>query len=433
MKISIINKTFLAGDVYSRWKKLVKDAEDSITVFSPYLDGIIIHLLQNNEELYPDYVEIYTCFNAETFIEMPNQLKTIKRLLDDGVSVYSIEKLHAKILVIDDEFVAYGSQNFTHQGRKNLEVSVIPQFSFQGSDFLDVLDEWKFEAVEIESEIVDELLEKIPQYFKKYRELIEEFIDDFSEVEVAHEQEKISVNHFENLEKKSRYRFSSEFVELERQRYFKPEDHYRMVPLNYEDLTIWKRQTVRKKGGNIKLKRLYMYPIIFADSLRIGFARIAKTRITYIRDELSVDCLRQDNISEYSKLVGLNLDFSLTISFPKEDTEIVNISFEFSFENFTQFPLELQVFFDGVIVKPKRIYHSKISKKSQRTKMNDLIKIIKTQEFLKELLSFSLDGFTYRKLGIWNKNVEEYFDDLYYRLSVIEFNDLPILLVREDV
>jgi hypothetical protein len=47
-----MNKNILqkAGDIYNHWRKLIASAKSSLTVFSPYLDNILITLLKNTHD-----------------------------------------------------------------------------------------------------------------------------------------------------------------------------------------------------------------------------------------------------------------------------------------------------------------------------------------------------------------------------------------------
>jgi phosphatidylserine/phosphatidylglycerophosphate/cardiolipin synthase-like enzyme len=132
MKISQANRIYLARDTYNSWKRMVSRAKDSITIYSPYFDKIRLYLL-GNTLLENARITVVTSLDLDSILEMPYQLRTIKRALSKGISVVETQNLHAKVLLVDDKYITTGSQNFTSHGRKSKECTVIPREALDGT------------------------------------------------------------------------------------------------------------------------------------------------------------------------------------------------------------------------------------------------------------------------------------------------------------
>src|SRR3972149_2092627 len=116
MKTPELNRTFLARDVYPRWKRLVANAKAAITIYTPFFDRVLLSLLESNHEIKNVQVTIVTDLNPLTLLELPNQLRTMKKAISRGFTFLSLPGLHAKVLLVDDKFACTGSQNFTLRG-----------------------------------------------------------------------------------------------------------------------------------------------------------------------------------------------------------------------------------------------------------------------------------------------------------------------------
>src|SRR5688572_874399 len=73
-----------------------------------------------------------------------------------------------------------------------------------------------------------------------------------------------------------------------------------------------------------RLNRLSIYPMLLADSCRMGFARIGRTRITYIRNGLTW--------TDRKLHVG-DLHMKVEITFPDKETQKRNIIVKLSHEH----------------------------------------------------------------------------------------------------
>ena len=126
---SISTTDFHASDLFEKWKNLVGKAEYSIEIFTPYLDYTINALLANIPERI--IVTIITALEGDNLFQRGYQLKSLKEAINNGILVKNLNGLHAKILVVDNDFISLGSQNFTNRGRKNKEAGMISEASFK--------------------------------------------------------------------------------------------------------------------------------------------------------------------------------------------------------------------------------------------------------------------------------------------------------------
>jgi phosphatidylserine/phosphatidylglycerophosphate/cardiolipin synthase-like enzyme len=162
-----------AENVYPIWKKMVKSAKFRIVVFSPFLDSSLLQLLKN-AAIPADRIHLVTDFSGQTLLEHPAQLKTIHALLQSGIEVKHLPRLHAKVLLVDRGSIALGSQNFTRAGKKNREVSSAFPNNRLSRPFADILLEWREEAKAIDPLLMEELLGKLEPLHRQHERLVKD-------------------------------------------------------------------------------------------------------------------------------------------------------------------------------------------------------------------------------------------------------------------
>lgn len=94
---------------------------DEILAASPYVtDGRLF------KKCDPKRASLYTAFCALNFISGASSLRVLKGLLSEGVEIYNVDFLHAKVVMINGEHFSLGSQNLTVRGRRtNIEASFV--------------------------------------------------------------------------------------------------------------------------------------------------------------------------------------------------------------------------------------------------------------------------------------------------------------------
>lgn len=125
-------------DCSGLWEEYIQDASESIVVFTPYFDKLLVELFSSCEL---PYSEIYLVTQIDRIDSRPenlNRLDRIVQLANLGVNVSILDRLHAKVLIVDDEHAFFGSQNFTKYSTESLEIST--QISRHEDDFDEVFD-----------------------------------------------------------------------------------------------------------------------------------------------------------------------------------------------------------------------------------------------------------------------------------------------------
>lgn len=421
------DKTLHAIDIYPRWKSAVSNADESITIYSPYLDQPLVALLKSSKISFEN-IKVITDFDIPILIEHPIQLTAIKTLIRSGVSVYNLQRLHAKVLLVDDSVAILGSQNFTRYARHSKEASSGPHHQLENTHFLGTLIKWRQEAEPIDEDLVDSLLSKLEHRIRQHKKLIEETQTEFNEICKQHKQEKQNalIHRLEELERQSHIRMSQGVVYASIDYVPGEWGGYECLRADNEyDMTRW---IIEKPNGSIepyRLSRLSMYPMILADSNRMGFARIGKTRISYIRKGLSWT---------NRNLTVDNLTLKVSITFPENDTRKRNITVKFSHYSYLDV-CEFDVLFTGdssVIVGKRYFKNSAYGENIYDSFVKTLEKgffdsTIHIDNFFQRFFTH----FTYSKLGIDHKNVRDYLDGSRYRLSIIQYLENPYLVLKK--
>lgn len=427
MKISETNRTYFAKDVYRIWKSRVSEAEESITVYSPFFDRMLNSLL-GNAQLDNESITIVTDLNPSSLLEMPQQLRALKRALSDGITVLSTPRLHTKVLLTDDKFVAVGSQNFTSYGRKSKECTVAPTTTMAGSSFVDTLLRWRDGATPVDEDFVDMLLSKLSRPIAHYKVLLEETEAEFADLLEHHEEEKRNalLSRLEELERQSRIRMSHGVVYASIEHIYGEWDDYDSLLADHEyDMTRW---VIEKPGGTTepyRLSRLSMYPILIAETGRMGFARIGKTRITYIRKSLNWTG-RKLEVGEYS--------LNVTITFPITNTKKQNIVVRLAHSYLGA--CEAAFLFTGDEFRLVRKSYFK-GNSYWSDQHESFVKELDTGFFgdpdrIASFFGRFFNSFTYKELGLDNKNVRDYLSGRRFRLSVIQFQGNPVVIISKQ-
>ena len=135
-------------DCSGLWKEYIQDASESIVVFTPYFDRLLVELFSSCEL---PYSEIYLVTQIDRIDSRPenlNRLDRIVQLVNLGVNVSILDRLHAKVLIVDDEHAFFGSQNFTKYSTESLEIST--QISRYEDDLDEVFDHFSYLLIDSE-------------------------------------------------------------------------------------------------------------------------------------------------------------------------------------------------------------------------------------------------------------------------------------------
>jgi hypothetical protein len=182
-------------------------------------------------------------------------------------------------------------------------------------------------------------------------------------------------------------------------------------------LTNWTFDAAHEGELLTTLDRLSMYPLLFADTLRMGFARVAETRITYIVKYVSFykPLVVEEHLlgveTEFLKAPKKNGNIRITLS----DGEVVMCTFWLRLSGYSCDVVHRR-YRPECSVQIRSALHSKFFSSQSRITL-----------FLHECFS----DFHYEGIRVSAKNAREYFQDGRYRLSLIEYLGIPILLARK--
>ena len=132
-------------NAYSSWLEVAKSARNELVIFSPFLDGMVEHLLEESPVAW-DKLGLVTQIDWEDFsFQSIKKSVVIDQLIENGVDVRYLPKLHAKAIVADWDRAVIGSQNFTYYSQYSYEVSFELDRYEEGADLDEVfetLQEW---------------------------------------------------------------------------------------------------------------------------------------------------------------------------------------------------------------------------------------------------------------------------------------------------
>ena len=147
-------------NAYGRWLQVAKSARSELVIFSPFLDEMVIHLFEECP-LEWHKLGLVTQMDWEDFsVQGLTKKIVINRLIDLGVDVRYLPRLHAKAIVSDWDRAVVGSQNFTYYSQSSYEISFELDRFEEGADLeelFETLNEWwNLAADENEDEDEDE-------------------------------------------------------------------------------------------------------------------------------------------------------------------------------------------------------------------------------------------------------------------------------------
>lgn len=346
----------LARDVYAEWKARVKDACDSIVVFTPYLDALVVRLLFHSA-MDADRLVVVTDLSPTTgALNYLAQLRAIAKLLDRGISVRSLERLHAKVLMTDGKFVTVGSQNFTTFARNSHEATSVPDTDLSDSVFVQTLNTWLADATPIDSELIELLLTEVKLEAIQVQESNKVLLAAIGAVREDHRAEverrraleaaakghaaraRFSAMRLRGLASAQRSRIAQGEAIIQRDLVWSSSGHW--YPTQKANATASLTAWIVGAGPatrRVTLDRAYWYPVMNAGSGRMSWARIVKTRITYVKSGVIFTMQR----------LFENTPVKVQVNFPSSRTLERNIVF-----TFTELPFEfaectVEALFDG--------------------------------------------------------------------------------------
>ncbi|MBL9117486.1 MAG: phosphatidylserine/phosphatidylglycerophosphate/cardiolipin synthase family protein [Verrucomicrobiaceae bacterium] len=288
----------MARDVYRSWRSALQSALDSVVIFTPYFDGAISRLLSAVESVPREHITIVTTFDPTALIQLPAQLRELKKLISSGFRVLHIDLLHAKILIVDDKVASVGSQNFTVRGRRNREATTLTSVIHENAAFVRQLCGWLDDAVPIDLAAVEELLSAVSSDRRrlskigKTTEIAVQTTLQRLKARVGAELERRNLAkaqlHADLLKKQSRLEFEggdvrATVVWAKSSEWALDAEYVTLKATRCGDFTKWISVDDNGFKRRVKLGRLDWYPVYFTESGTLAYARLGKTQITYFR------------------------------------------------------------------------------------------------------------------------------------------------------
>jgi hypothetical protein len=135
------------NDCSDVWEEYIQDATDSIVVFTPYFDWLLVNLFSSCELPYSSIYLVTQLDRIDARSENVTRINRIVELVNLGVNVRILDRLHAKVLLVDDEHAFFGSQNFTNYSTESIEITTqISRSEDDAEEFFDYLADLLLEA-----------------------------------------------------------------------------------------------------------------------------------------------------------------------------------------------------------------------------------------------------------------------------------------------
>lgn len=158
-----------------RWKKEIALAEDAIIFLSPYLTSNTADLVLRKAN--PKITRVYTVFAFQNFVSGGSSIRTIRQLKNRGIQLFYLEKLHAKVLIVDSRFASLGSQNLTFGGTRNKEASIVISKTEQIMKLKELVESWLLDAIPISDEMIAKAEELVNALQEKIKPIFIEIAD----------------------------------------------------------------------------------------------------------------------------------------------------------------------------------------------------------------------------------------------------------------
>ena len=422
-----LKKEIYLRNVARRWKSELS-TKKKVYILSPYMTSKTAETVAEDTQ----DCEIYTTFNIENFIFGTSSFTTLKNLIKKGFKIYDVPLLHAKIILVTDTFVSIGSQNLTNQGTKNKEAT-FTSTSLEIVRFVESeLTEWLKDSKEISLETIEDFEKNIRPLKKIYKELkkgvvkAKEFIDEQEEKRKLERQREIN-------SQKRLQRLRTRLSEIEKTQevvsgtvksresywysswdgaYYPSSKVMTFVPKSYNpDLLNWSIGS-----DKISLNKNYRYLALIEDTVKLGWAKIVKTRISKYGQGVS--------LSEPINLSGDNYNLYFRANWESKTLGEHNLLIDIS-KNVLKI-CKLQVFFDldGLEI---------IS--YETTQLEELENWIRSNEnhFKSLMINKLLQPFTYENNNLKSGVEADKFleKDKTYQLKLGKINNQNLLIFSE--
>jgi hypothetical protein len=283
-------------NVHRTWKTAVRDCQADLRVFSPYLTSRVAESVMGDAA-----TEVHTVFDVENFASGASSLRTLRALIEAGHALFHLPGLHAKLVLDRQGFASVGSQNITHGGTRRLEITATFHTPDAASEVRARVEPWLKDRVPITLEMIEEM----ERLFEPAKILFEQAQVRAAELQVKFQaimdaRAKAEAERLERDAEERRQladalaiRLSGLRQDIARRKRSNNEAYawvqrqdsgnyvHSLVTFSDVDLTRW-----LVDGRTFDLQPLHRYLCIVEETGMLGWARVGRTRITYIAPEL---------------------------------------------------------------------------------------------------------------------------------------------------
>lgn len=362
-------------NIARRWKLKLAISPAKKYIFSPYItSGTAESVLSITVG---EKCEIHTLFSADVFASKASSLKTLKKLLASGHSLFFLPNLHAKIVLVPGFFATIGSQNLTTNGTRNKEASVLIKDEKQILKIEKEIMRWMPERIPITLEMIDDMemsLKNFEPEFEAFNLAIEKCNQTVRDKQL--EREVMMVTRADELLRQKKIKQEEELKlaklrlealrEAEEQQRQRDAERGRQARVAFEDVKERERRLQRLRynisstpksletadgvvsqvhegslrtqsddrysllsrdgrdltiwsvaGRQIKLTRAMRY-LILKQSGKLGWARVMQSRLTFV--ESSIHCSERVILADLLLEIKIDADWSET---PKYGRNVV--------------------------------------------------------------------------------------------------------------
>lgn len=409
---NISKNDFRAKDLFNEWIDLVGSAADTINVFTPYLDDTIIEILGATSD--DIHITVITCLDGDNLFQRGYQLNTLKELITNGILVKNLEGLHAKVIVVDQSKISLGSQNFTKRGRRNKEAGMTSNASFANTELMETLKQWENISKDVSLEMIIDLIKYLEKKEPEISALKKEFDIEIESILSKYQEQ----DYFEQILNSPNYNTTFRFAqgELVLTRTLPPPnyDYYSFFAGEFNNLCKWIKTGENGKEEIMDLIDYNYYPALNVSTMKMAFLRIHTSRITFMKEEFEMDLWNKYEIGD-SK-------FELKFNFLKTKTKEHNIKVKLKNE---MGHFIFHYLFDGIRFDLKKEKYSN-QFIEQFVRKNLLEKENQHLNFCK----FLIEPAKFKTPINQPKIIEKFLPEYQYKLGIIEYNEVPVLILK---
>ena len=143
-------------NAYSSWLEVAHSAQSQLVIFSPFFDEMVIQLFEESGLEWGQLGLVTQMDWKDSSLPGITKRVVMNRLLQNGVDVRYLPRLHAKAIVSDWDRAVIGSQNFTYYSQDSHEISFKLDRFEEGADLDEVFETlnewWDLAADEVEED-----------------------------------------------------------------------------------------------------------------------------------------------------------------------------------------------------------------------------------------------------------------------------------------